>query len=251
MNQMNQVTINLDAKVINPKFRVLLTDKSRTKVIWGGAGSSKSFSITQVLLFKVLSEHNVKVLVTRKVARTLRYSVFALFKHIISKWKLQQYFTINKTDLTITCTINGNEILFLGLDDVEKLKSISNVTDVWMEEASEDTQDDYQQLDVRLRGITKVAKQIILSFNPISIDHWLKSYFFDTPKADTLLLHSTYKDNQYLDDEYKQRLESYKSVDPYYYNVYCLGEWGNISSAKVFSKYVIEDFDTEHLESVC
>jgi phage terminase large subunit len=135
-------------------------------------------------------------------------------------------FDINKTDMRIVYKINGNEILFAGLDDVEKLKSIYNSTCIWIEEASEIDADDYRQLDIRLRGQTKQYKQIIFSFNPVSITHWLKSEFFDIAKEDTTTSHTTYLDNKFLDDEAIKVLEGFKTTDPYYYAVYCKGEWG-------------------------
>ena len=46
---------------------------------------------------------------------------------------------------------NGSEILFAGLDDVEKLKSIYDITGIWIEEASELLEADFNQLDIRLR----------------------------------------------------------------------------------------------------
>ena len=82
--------------------------------------------------------------------------------------------------MTIT-HLNGSQIIFAGLDDVEKLKSIDNITMMWIEEASEINQADFHQLDLRLRGATKYYKQIIFTFNPVDINHWLKKRFFDVP----------------------------------------------------------------------
>ena len=63
-----------------------------------------------------------------------------------------------------------------------------------------------------------------MSLNPIDINHWIKTSLIDTGRA--TYLHTTYKDNHFIDDEYKKELESYKDTDIYYYNVYCLGMWG-------------------------
>ena len=67
---------------------------------------------------------------------------------------------------------------------------------------------------------------MVLTFNPVSVLHWLKLRFFDRQDPRALVLKSTYKDNQFLDEDYKRTLEGYKDTDPYYYSVYCLGEWG-------------------------
>jgi phage terminase large subunit len=211
--------------VTNKIYYPLYTNKSRYLVLIGGGGSGKSHFTAQKIVFRMLVEEGHRILVVRKVAKTLRESVFALLRGVISDWGMRQLFEYNKTDMTIKCK-NGNEILMAGLDDVEKLKSIYNITSIWIEESSELEPEDYRQLDIRLRGETKNYKQIMFSFNPVSITHWLKSEFFDVTKPDTTTLHTTYKHNRFLDRESIKVLESFRETDPYYYQVYCLGEWG-------------------------
>jgi len=151
-----------------------------------------------------------------------------VFKQIISRWGLDQYFKFNETDLRITC-VNRNIILFRGLDDVEKLKSITfpkgELTDIWVEEATEVQEKDLDQLNLRLRG-GKMPKQIVISFNPINVNHWLKRRFFDDRPTNCTVLHTTYHDNRFLEAEYIAELEKYKTIDPYYHTVYALGQWG-------------------------
>ena len=126
---------------------------------------------------------------------------------------------VNRTDMRINFP-NGSEILFSGLDDVEKLKSIYAITGIWIEEASELDEGDLNQLDIRLRGETRFYKQIILSFNPISALHWLKRRFFDTPDARALTHRSTYRNNRFLDAENIRTLEAFRETDPYYCLLY-------------------------------
>ena len=168
----------------------------------------------------------MNLLVVRQTGNTNRDSTFALFKQVISEWNLSSVFDI--TDLRIKCK-NGNEIIFRGLDDVEKIKSTTfesgELTHIWVEEATETLEEDINQLKVRLRGGTS-KKQMVLSFNPVNINHWIKRHFIDSKLA--TVCHSTYKDNKFLTDEDKEVLESFKNSDTYYYNVYCLGEWRSI-----------------------
>ena len=58
--------------------------------------------------------------------------------------------------------------------------------------------------------------------------HWLKKRFFDNKDDRAVTIKTTYKDNDHLDDDYRRTLEGYKDTDPYYYQVYCLGQWGVI-----------------------
>jgi phage terminase large subunit len=116
----------------------------------------------------------------------------------------------------------------------EKLKSITfqkgKLTDVWCEEATELTQADLEIIDDRLRGKLPEGQfyQIRLTFNPVNKNHWIKRVFWDMPDQNTLCHHSTYLTNRFVDDAYKQRMERRKLVDPEGYQIYGLGEWGEI-----------------------
>jgi phage terminase large subunit len=222
----------------SPAFVPAFTDQSRYQVLWGGAGSGKSHIVARKYLYRILKESDVqhRFLVARKVNRTLKRSVFTLFKSLVSKWGLYDEFDINNTDLTITYKPNGSQLMFTGMDDPEKLKSIEGVTGIWMEEATEFTQEDFEQLDLRLRGQTKYKKQITLTFNPISEQHWIKKVFFDDPIDGVFTLHTTFLDNSFIDDEYKMVMENKKKTNPRYYNIYALGNWGT-AEGLVFSNY--------------
>lgn len=234
---------------VNDIYYPLIFNESRYLVLYGSAGSGKSVFITQKILYRMLSEqgHNHKFLIIRKVAKTIRESVFAEVKNTIAAWDMIKLFKVNKTDMTITC-LNGNTIIFAGLDDVEKLKSISGITGIWIEEASEVDQADLQQLDLRLRGKTHFYKQIIISFNPVSILHWLKEFFFDRPPKNCRTLKTTYKDNRFLDQEYIDVLLALKDKDPYYYMVYALGEWGVIGKTIFPARMISERI--EYLKAI-
>jgi phage terminase large subunit len=225
-------------KRVNKKFYPLIFDAHRIIVLVGGASSSKSYSTGQKIINRCIEEKNHKYLIVRKVAKTLRHSTFDLLLAILSEWNMKDLFKVNQTDLHLTCIANGNEILFTGLDDVEKLKSIHGITDIWIEEASEITEADFNQLDLRLRGETKYKKQITLTLNPISIKHWIKKRFFDRKENDCITHRSTYLDNEHLDKDTIIRLE--QITDPYFKSVYVLGEWGVYGNV-VFSNYEILD----------
>ena len=209
----------------NDAFWPLLQDHHRYLVLKGGGGSGKSIFAGQKILERVVSEPGHRMLVCRKVGRTIRQSCFNQLVNQIAEYYPDLRVKVNKTDMVISFP-NRSEILFSGLDDVEKLKSIYNITGEWIEEASELTEGDFNQLDIRLRGETKYYKQIIVSFNPVSVTHWLKARFFDRYDDRARIHESTYKDNRFLDEENIRVLESFKDIDEYYYQVYCLGMWG-------------------------
>lgn len=220
--------ISISKKVFNGVYLPYLTDDHRFLIFYGGGGSGKSFFIGQRLIYRMLTKERCNVLICRQVARTNRDSTFALIRQVVHAWGLEKLFKIYAGELRIKC-INGNEMIFAGLDDPEKLKSVTfangELTDVWIEEASETSEAGLEQLNLRLRGGTS-KKQVVISFNPIDVNHWLKKRFFDRESDDVVILHTTYLDNKFIDEDYKKQLESYKELDPYYYAVYALGQWG-------------------------
>lgn len=221
------INVKISKKVFNDKYLPYLENEDRYLLFYGGGSSGKSYFIVQRWVYMILSR-KMNLLTVRQTGNTNRNSTFALFKQVISQWNLSQQFKINESDLRIKC-VNGNEIIFSGLDDTEKLKSVTfesgELTHIWIEEATETLEEDINQLKVRLRG-GKSKKQIVLSFNPVNINHWIKRHFIDSGLA--TVCHSTYKDNKFLTEADKETLESFKDTDIYYYNVYCLGQWRSI-----------------------
>lgn len=233
----------------NATFLPLFFDTHRYLVLKGGGGSGKSIFAGRKVLERVTSEPGHRWLVCRKVQKTIRESCFKQLIGQIMDYYPDSGYKINKSDMVITFA-NSSEIIFAGLDDVEKLKSIYNITGIWIEEASELLESDFNQLDIRLRGETAYYKQIILTFNPVSVLHWLKKRFFDFDISDpaerekaikrTRIHESTYKDNRFLDAEAIQTLEAFKGTDEYYYSVYCLGMWGVTGKSVFDSKAVMQ-----------
>lgn len=237
------MTVNIPKRAFNSVYLPLLSDeKHRYLVLYGGAGSGKSVFAVQRFLIRLMEKPMCNLLVVRAVAATNRDSTYALFRQMISRWGLSGLFACTDSDLRIRC-VNGNSVIFKGLDDAEKLKSVTfpkgELTDIWIEEASEIAEEDFNQLDVRLRGGVS-HKQITLTFNPISALHWLKRRFFDRKDERAAVLKSTYQNNRFLDDAYRETLERYRDTDPYYYTVYCLGEWGVLGSTVFNARNVSE-----------
>jgi phage terminase large subunit len=245
---------------MNEAFWPFFESKARVRVSYGGAGSSKSYSCFQDIIYKLVSEPGHNFLICRKVAVTSKTSTFALALQVINDMGLNKLFKINKSDLSITVKLTGYMAVFKGLDDIEKLKSITFpkgiLTDVVVEEASEITQADFNQLNVRLRGKKPkgIRFQITLLLNPISDQHWIKREFLDLKSyqksISVYLLHTTYLDNEFIDEDYRAVLEGYKDIDYEFYRVYCLGEWGTfgdiIFTNWKFAKcpYTENDFDS-------
>lgn len=241
---MANINLKLSRSIFNDVYMPHLMDYSkRYEVYYGGAGSGKSVFIGQKLVAKAC-RYVRKVLVIRKYGTTLNDSVFQLIRDQLKKWQLIEHCKINFSTYTITLP-NGSMFLFKGLDDSEKIKSITDITDIWVEEATEITEDDFTQLDLRLRALADDL-QLICSFNPVSKANWVYKKWFD-PKtivdfAVTMILKTTYKDNRFLPASYIKALEEKMYSNPVYYKVYALGEFA-VAEGLVITNWTKEDFN--------
>lgn len=224
----------------NPCFREVDRSTKRYIVMKGSAGSGKSVDTAQNYILRLMRDKGRNLVCIRKSDITNRDSTFAELTGAIYRMfgnQAERYWQINMSPLKLTCKANGNQIIFRGMNDDkqrEKLKSITfqrgKLTDVWCEEATELTQADIEIIDDRLRGELPPGQfyQIRMTFNPVNKNHWIKKVFFDIPDSNVLTHHSTYLMNRFIDDAYKARMERRKAVDPEGYQIYGLGEWGEI-----------------------
>ena len=228
-------------------------DQSRKK---GSAGSGKSVDTAQHYILRLMQDKGRNLLCIRKADVTNRDSTFAELQSAIFRMfgeQYKKYWYINSSNMLLECKANHNQVIFRGVNDDkqrEKLKSITfkrgKLTDVWIEEATEITQSDFEIIDDRLRGELPAGQfyQIRLTFNPVSAHHWIKRVFFDRPDPDVLTHQSTYQGNRFIDEAYHRRMLRRKEVDPEGYRIYGLGEWGEVGGL-ILKNYVVEDFDRE------
>lgn len=238
--------INLKKSIFNKAYLPYLQDYSkRYEIYYGGAGSGKSKFVSQKLVYKAMQSLR-KILVLRKVNRTTKNSTFQILQDTLSEWKLLPYCKVNKTDFSIMLP-NGSQFICIGLDDQEKLKSIVGLTDAWLEEATEFTQNDFNQVDLRIRERVD-ASQIILSFNPVSKANWCYLQFFkedptlDAFRAGCNIVHTNYLDNKFLPDEYIKSLLLLETTNPVFYKIYALGEFGSLDKL-VYNNWQSIEFD--------
>lgn len=220
------------SKVFNKHMFDIRDDYSKfTEIHYGGASSGKSHGVVQKVVLKACKEwkHPRKVLFTRKVGRSIKDSIFADVQACLSDFGILGRCKVNNTDYRITLP-NGAEFLFKGMDDPEKIKSIKGLSDVVMEEATEFNLEDYTQLTLRLRERKHKQRQIYLMFNPVSKLNWVFKYFFEQTidPLRTVIFHTTYKNNRFLDDDTRQVIEDLEKRNPAYYRIYALGEFATL-----------------------
>ncbi len=241
--------MKLDISVkVNSVYLDYLDKPQFTQIYYGGSSSGKSYFLAQKIVLDNLKGCNW--LVCRNVANTLRNSSFNEVTKAISNMGLMPYYKISKAAMTITCVLNNRQILFAGLDDSEKIKSVTPIDSVlhriFIEEATEIKREAYKQLTKRLRGKSEFSKCVILAFNPILRSHWIYKEFFGkwednkTSYEDEKIsiLKTTYKDNIFLTEDDRKQLED--ETDPYYYQVYSLGNFGVLGHV-IFKNWRVED----------
>ena len=240
------INLNLNKELFVPKFYPFLLDYSaRWQVFMGSAGSAKSYFITQKLIIRACRE-KIKILVCRRTGATIRNTCFSLFKDILAKWQLTPYVKIRETDFNIKFP-NGSEVIFMGLDEETKLLSLNNIGCIFIEEVFEVPKPIVEQLNLRLRGNTP-NQQIIMAFNPISKNHWLYDFCEVNPPKSFQFIHSTYKDNPFLNAEYIAELEELYIRNPQKARIFCDGEWGVDAEGLVFQNWKVEHFNHEELQ---
>lgn len=225
---------------MNPIFKEVDRCQKRYIVMKGSAGSGKSVDTAQNYILRLMQDKGRNLLCVRKSDITNRDSTYAELTGAVYRMfgeNANKYWQIKQSPMMLECRANGNQIIFRGVNDEkqrEKLKSITfkkgKLTDVWIEEATEITQNDFEIIDDRLRGELPEGQfyQIRCTFNPVNKNHWIKKVFFDISDPNVMTHHSTYLNNRFIDDAYKQRMERRKKIDPEGYRIYGLGEWGEI-----------------------
>lgn len=193
----------------------------------GGADSSKSYSIAQLLVQKFKNEHNKTFLITCKTLPHLKLTAYKLIIELLKDYGHYRYLKHNKSERTLYYRAHNNLMVFLSVDDPEKIKSME-FNYIWMEEAGEFTWDDFINLLKCRRAKTKSKEpnRIYLSLNPIDELGWINQRL--KKQSDVEVIHSTYNDNPFAQTADIDMLERLKNQDESYYRIYTLGLYAKL-----------------------
>lgn len=229
---------------------IFLEDDFDILLMVGGYGSGKSFTgFLKTILLGSMEKR--RMLIVRKVYATIKDSCFEDCKEAISTLGLEREWSDKKSPYELRNKITGTQIIFKGVDDWRKLKSIKNIDFIVIEEADELSIEDIKELRKRLR-VRNIRCKIILMCNPISRNSSIYTMFFtengynfneeelyrkrrlelvDTVKINDKYLtqkvivhHSTYRDNPHLSEAFIYELESEK--DPNIKRIATEGKFG-------------------------
>lgn len=218
---------------INEAFMPLADAPVRFVECYGGRDSGKSVAVSQLLVLRAI-QHKRRVMVMRKIASTIFKSVWERMKAALAEAGIA--YEQNKTEKEIRLP-NGSQFWFVGMDDPEKLKSIEEITDVWLEEATEFREADFDTINIGLRANVDPVSQIWLTHNPIPIipgaQHWIQERFLGVAhelgkvavRGDVAVLRTWYKNNAFCAPAVMQELERLRTLNPSLYRMWALGEF--------------------------
>ena len=251
MKQTSQIKVNLP-EIVGNGYGRFWRSKNFYRVVKGGRGSKKSKTTALYYIVAILKYSWANLLVVRRFSNTNKQSTYTDLKWAANRLKVSHLFKFNESLPEITVKATGQKILFRGLDDPLKITSITVdnglLTWLWLEEAYQvENQDKFETLVESIRGSIDAPdffKQITVTFNPWSERHWLKSAFFDeeTRKKDVFADTTTYRVNEWLDQQDIDRYEDLWRTNPRRAAVVANGDWG-VAEGLVFENYTVRDFD--------
>ena len=201
---------------------------TRFVVNQGGRGSSKTYSILQLLLGIALREQNIKITVVRKTLPSAKDSVIAdFFNKILIPNGLYDINNHNKTDNSYLFPQSGSRIEFKGIASEDRIKG-AHRDYLYINEANELSYDEFEALK------TRTNTRIFFDFNPSFEFSWI--YDFLNQEKDLTFIKSTYLDNPYLPESIVKDLEKYKDTDENKWRIYGLGEKGS-SKFNIYTNY--------------
>lgn len=259
---------------VNKIYYHILQSKARVIINYGGRDSGKSwFAGGQYVPAAMLNEDYFRGVGIRKTYTSIKDSVFKEIEDGIEFLEQDRHFKYIKQPLEILCN-NGNKMIFRGLDDPKKIKSLKGLNFVWVEEAEDLTETQFDDLLILLRG--NGYQRIMLTFNPVDEDHFTNERFvlckkdriietFDNgePKVweidvkeeidgepveyTVLVICSTFEDNHFIPPIRKLVIEKLKHTNPFLYQIYRYGKFAS-RGGRILTNIEQLDFKEKGLE---
>lgn len=223
-----------------PEAFSCLWEPHRYKVLMGGRGSAKSWSVAGVLVW-LAARVKLRVLCTRELQTSIADSVHRLLADQIELQGLSQFFEI--TQNTIACPLTGSEFIFKGLrHNIGEIKSTEGIDICWVEEAQRVSASSWETL---LPTIRKPGSEVWITFNPHAEEDPTYQRFIVQGQPDAVVVHANYDANPFFPDVLRREMEWLKRVDFEAYEHIWLGKPKGRSKAQVLSgKWRVDAFET-------
>lgn len=254
-----RASVTYKRKWFNPLhfiIETLINQGVREFYIYGGKGSAKTFTIAQNIIMRCYEEMQ-KAIVLRKESATIRHTIKPSYDAALDSVRLNWRYTV--LQMKLKGCYERFDIEFKGLDKHDKAKGLEGYADIHLDELDQFTYDDYREMVMAHRG--EVAKVRFFSWNPVDINSWIKTQVIDQEEwvdsflklpsehsfvkvntgGDKALIKTVYQDNYWIvgspdyeketgygfrDQDTIDRYERMKDIDPQWYDVNVLGNWG-------------------------
>jgi phage terminase large subunit len=224
-----------------------LTEPYQYKVVYGGRGGARSWTIAQLLLIKG-SKQKRRVLCTRELQKSIKQSVHKLLRDQISRLHLERFYTVTESSII---GLNGTEFMFLGIrSNPEEVKSTEGITDVWVEEAENLSESSWDILDptIRTEGVLIPGTdmytancEIYISFNTrFKFDHIYKTFVVDKPPPNSKVIFSSYKDNPWFPSVLRVKMDHMMETNYEKYLNIWLGQLKQLAEGAIYGKQIIQ-----------
>lgn len=247
-------------EIVGKGYGEFWKSRARYRVVKGSRASKKSTTAALWIIASMMKYPEANTLVVRKVYRTIKDSCYAQLKWAVRRLKVEDHWTFRESPLEATYEPTGQKILFRGLDDPQKVTSITVETGalcwLWIEEAYElMSETDFDMLDESIRGELPdgLFKQITLTFNPWNERHWIKRRFFDAKSENVFATTTNYLCNEWLTEDDHKIFEEMKVRNPRRYQVAGLGNWGVVEGL-VYENWSERSFtlnEVKNCDTVC
>jgi phage terminase large subunit len=216
-----------------PKKIEAIARHARYKILYGGRGSAKSWSVARLLLI-LGAEKKLRILCTREIQRTISESVHQLLRDQIGAMGLDNFYSVTETSIVGQ---NGTQFLFAGLrqQDVAKIKSFEGVDIVWVEEAQVVTKKSWEILVPTIR---KPGSEIWVTFNPELDTDETYQRFVAHPPENSIVLKMTYADNEWFPAVLEQERLALKARDPESYDNVWEGNCRSAVEGAIYAKEI-------------
>lgn len=217
-----------------PKIFRPLDEPHRYKVMYGGRGSAKSWTVAKKLLIKGASAP-LRVLCTRELQKSIKQSVHKLLSDQITILGLKAFYTITDTSIKGN---NGTEFIFMGVKhNAEEIKSTEGVDICWIEEAHALTEASWDIIDPTIR---KEHSEIWVTFNTrFKFDHIYQLFIANQPPPNSWVQRVNHDDNPYFTEVLTAQMEHMKQVDYEKYLYIWEGQLKMLAEGAIFGKQII------------
>ena len=213
----------------------------------GGTSSGKTYGLNKALMMKfgLKAKKKRRIDIVRKTEAELRDSVYDDFLQILDYYGLYNKRFHNKSRGSLSYELGNGLFRFKGTDSPAKKRGARREI-LYINEANGLALEDWVQLDMR------TGEQTFIDYNP-SEEFWFHDLYLNDDEViegkDYAFVHSTYKDNvdirtgrSFLSPRTVERIEKLIKIDPYYYQVYVLGNLAELKG-RVYESHETISYD--------